>query len=177
MRFFCIFNFFTAYCFRTPSSSTGESLSSILFKIIAPAATEISLATWNAAKQRNARYVHRMFLPLLVRPRRAASDQRLHRDPPFVAAEKKVGETAKSAIWIPLRGVTIPRGTDVTRGDAAQRGAREYREWPPRPPRVPRHSQFSLNIVISRNVPCPYFFFPSLPPPRRFASYFCCSPG
>lgn len=39
---------------------------------------------------------------------------------------KKVGETAKSAIWIPLRGVTIPRGTmshEATRRNAAHANA------------------------------------------------------
>jgi len=70
------------------------------------AATKISLATQSRGETRespSARYdVHRTFLPFArdAASSRAASDQRLHRDLPFVAAEKKkkVGETAKSAI-------------------------------------------------------------------------------
>lgn len=75
----------------------------------------------------------------------------------LLSRRKKVDETAKSAIWIPLRGVTIPRGTmshEATRRNAEHANVASGRCSPPR---VPCHSQFSLNIIISRNVLCQFF--------------------
>lgn len=95
MKFFA-FSIFPLSCFRIHYRAFFHERIPQFYPIwiIASAATKISLATRNAAKteegaRARARYVHRTFLPLLVRPRCAASDQRLHRDPPFVAAEKK----------------------------------------------------------------------------------------
>lgn len=72
---------------------------------------------------------------------------------------KKIGETAKSAIWIPLRGVTIRRETTSHEAEnAALYGAGERHERPLQPPRVQQDLQFSLNIMISYNVLCRFFF-------------------
>lgn len=126
------------------------------------AATKVSLATQSAAKSDDELSCARATCPshvFAVARHAAASDQRLHRDPPFVSQRKKVGETAKSAIWIPLRGVTIRReATSHEAESAPPRGAGERRERPPQPPRVQQGLQFSLNIVISYNVLCRFFF-------------------
>lgn len=94
---------------------------------------------------------------------------------PLLSQREKIGKTAKSAIWIPLRRVTIRPATVATRGgDTAGSNARPSTVQPGSAScNALRHPQFSLNIVISCNALC-RFFPPPLSSPRWtvFASYF-----
>jgi len=98
-------------------------------------------------------------------------------DPPFVTVEKKSTKPlrAQSEYRFAVSRFRAGRCHTRRRGTTQHANAATSRL---RPPRVPRHSQFSLNIVISCNVLCQ--FFPTMPlssPPRRLASYFCYSTG
>lgn len=94
---------------------------------------------------------------------------------PLLSRWEKIGKTAKSAIWIPLRRVTIRPATVATRGDdTAGSNTRPSTVQPGSAScNALRRPQFSLNIVISCNALCRFFPPPlSSPPWTVFASYF-----
>lgn len=94
---------------------------------------------------------------------------------PLLSRREKIGKTAKSAIWIPLRRVTIRPATVATRGDdTAGSNTRPSTVQPGSAScNALRRPQFSLNIVISCNALCRFFPPPlSSPPWTVFASYF-----